>query len=207
MNTTPHAETPVTILHRQGDAFVAVSRNLVVVRWTSIPTGDQLAALAHAHRLATGTGAEVLLVNHVARIARPPSVGGELYTRILELVRACDGPTRAVAHVIEVPGRSAPSSARSSPRSSGSRATATPAPRRTRPPRPRSRGSRASRRARPGTPRRSPPRGARWSAPTGRSLRERGGHHALPSQSSSRPFGAPKRKYIVKVGLSVSCTT
>jgi hypothetical protein len=37
-------------------------------------------------------------------IARPPSLGGQLHAQIVDLIVQADGPTRAVAHVVEVPG-------------------------------------------------------------------------------------------------------
>jgi hypothetical protein len=98
----PSAAT--TLTWQRGAAFVAQSRNLVVVRWTGVPTGEQLAALARAHRAATACGGDVLLVNEVALLSGPPRVETDARAQMLALIGECRDRTRAVAHVIEIPG-------------------------------------------------------------------------------------------------------
>lgn len=95
----------VTIVWRRGDAFVARSGHLVGVRWTGVPEREQLAALAEAHADARRTGRSVLLVDDVLALRGGATrVDPRTYERMIALVQEARAQTRAVAHVIEVPG-------------------------------------------------------------------------------------------------------
>jgi hypothetical protein len=102
--TDAGVHAPHTVLFwRRADAFVAQHGRVVGVRWTGIPSKQQLAALAQAHRCAREHG-EVLLINDVLRVEGATHVDLAIRAELLELIRTCHAKTRAVAHVIEVPG-------------------------------------------------------------------------------------------------------
>lgn len=93
-----------TLVWKRDAAFVAVCRNLVAVRWTGVPGREQLVALAHAHRAARERGEDVLLLNDVYCLTGTTRVEGRAYDQMVELVERCRDQTRAVAHVVEIPG-------------------------------------------------------------------------------------------------------
>jgi hypothetical protein len=99
----PAAPAPTLVWQRDA-ALVAYARNLVVVRWTGVPRTPQLAALARAHHAAAASGADVLIVNDVADVLGSPQVDRAARAQMLDLVTERRDRTRAVAHVVEVPG-------------------------------------------------------------------------------------------------------
>ncbi len=94
----------VTVVWRKGGAFVAYHQNLVGVRWTGVPSSEQLAALGEAHDAATARGEGVLLVNDVAQLTGATRIDPGAHAQMRQLVERGRAHTRAVAHVIEVPG-------------------------------------------------------------------------------------------------------
>ena len=94
----------VTVVWRRGDAFVAHAGHVVGVRWIGVPTVEQLVALSDAHRAASATGRDVLLVNDVVRLTGSTRVDPRIHERMRRLVEQARDRTAAVAHVIEVPG-------------------------------------------------------------------------------------------------------
>lgn len=75
-----------------------------MVRWTGVPTAGQLQALNAAHRAARATGREVLLINDVMQLAGSVRVEAGVHAHMIDLVTEGRAHTRAVAHVVEVPG-------------------------------------------------------------------------------------------------------
>lgn len=96
-------EWPTTVLWRREEAFVAQHGRVVGVRWTGVPRKEQLAALARAHRLAREHG-DVVVINDVRRVDGPTCVDVGIRAEMIALIETCHAQTRAVAHVIEIPG-------------------------------------------------------------------------------------------------------
>jgi hypothetical protein len=98
-----HDAAPVTVW-RRGEALVAHHGDLVGVRWTGIPTSEQIAALAAAHRAARAAGGDVLVINHVAALVGSVRVDARVHAHVIDLVTEARDSTRAVAHVVGLPG-------------------------------------------------------------------------------------------------------
>lgn len=103
-NATALDETRPTLVWRRGDAFVAYEGELVGVRWTGVPGSEQLRALADAQAAASAWGHDVLLVNDVLRVTGSTRVEPRVQAEMRRLIERARSSTRAVAHVIEVPG-------------------------------------------------------------------------------------------------------
>lgn len=93
-----------TLVWAAGDAFVAYDHGLVGTRWTGVPGSEQLTALVDAHRAARTHTGEVLVVNDILRITGPTALRPRAYDQMVRLIEESRGSTRAVAHVVEVPG-------------------------------------------------------------------------------------------------------
>jgi hypothetical protein len=98
----------VSVVWRDGDAFVARWRNVVGVRWIGVPGVRQLEALARAHDAASEGGERVVLFNDVFRLDGSTRVEPHVHRAMLALIARGRGHTSAVAHVIEVPGPAGP---------------------------------------------------------------------------------------------------
>lgn len=94
----------VSVVWCRGDAFVAYAGHVVGVRWIGVPTAEQLVALTDAHRAASTTERDVVLVNDVVRLTGSTRVDPRTHERMRRLIEQARGRTAAVAHVIEVPG-------------------------------------------------------------------------------------------------------
>lgn len=97
-------ETWVSIHWASGESFVAHDRHVVGVRWTGVPGAAQLAALAEAHRAACAWSRAVVVLNDVYRFQGSSVVDPRAYAQMIALIEQCRSRTRAVAHVVEVPG-------------------------------------------------------------------------------------------------------
>jgi hypothetical protein len=92
------------IVWQRGGAFVGVEGDLVAVRWTGVPSGEQLAALEQAHARACVGGRGAVLLDVIGSLDAPPRVDHDLHARIVALIERCRGRTRAVAHAVELGG-------------------------------------------------------------------------------------------------------
>lgn len=99
-----HVGDGTQVIWQRDDALVGVAHDLVVVRWTGVPTSPQLAALGAAHDVASRVTHRVRLLDVIAGLQGPTHVDARLHTEIVALITRCRGRTHAVAHAVEVPG-------------------------------------------------------------------------------------------------------
>lgn len=95
----------LTVTWQKEGALVAIDRNVVVARWTSVPTSDQLDALAATHAWARRTHPRgVGLISSVSEVRGACRVDSKTQAQMMRLIHDCTRSTRAVAHVIEIRG-------------------------------------------------------------------------------------------------------